>query len=182
MPDAGLNRHVIVMPAATRWRVHRPKAGPWTLAGLGVLTAIAAVIGAIASSGAQGFYLDLDRPTWAPSPDVFGPVWTVLYVMMTVAVWLVVRKQRWNESPAIVALYGFHLAINALWTWCFFAWQSGAAATFDIGSLWVLVAMMSVMFARVDKRAGLLLLPYLAWVTFALALTVSLWRLNPEML
>jgi benzodiazapine receptor len=182
MPDASLNRHVIVMPAATRWRVHRQKAGPWSLAGLGLLTAVAAGIGALASAGAQGFYLDLVRPAWAPSPGIFGPVWTVLYAMMTVAVWLIVRKQGWKESSPIIAFYAFHLAINALWTWFFFAWQSGAAAVVDIAFLWILVAMMAAMFARIEKRAALLFLPYLLWVTYAFALTVSLWRLNPEML
>jgi tryptophan-rich sensory protein len=182
MPDASLGRHVIVIPAATRWRVHRQKAGAWSLAGIGVLTAIAASIGAMASAGAQGFYLDLARPAWAPPPSVFAPVWTILYAMMAVAVWLVVRKQRWHESAPLLALYAFHLGINALWTWCFFAWQSGSAAVFDIALLWVLVAMMVVFFARIEKKAGMLLLPYLAWVTYALALTVTVWRMNPEML
>lgn len=182
MPDASLGRHVIIMPAATRWRVHRAKAGPWSLAALGALTAIAAAAGAVASSGAQGFYLDLDRPGWAPPPEVFGPVWTILYAMMSVAVWLVVRKQSWHDASPIVALYACHLVINALWTWCFFVWQSGAAAVADIAVLWVLVAFMVVAFARVQRVAGMLLLPYLAWVTYASALTLSIWRLNPEML
>lgn len=170
------------MPVATTRRVHRQKPGAWSLAGLGVLTAVAAAIGAVASAGARGFYLDLARPAWAPLPELFGPVWTVLYCMMAVAVWLVVRKQKWPNSAPLVALYGFHLVINALWTWCFFVWHSGAAAVLDIALLWVLVAMMVVLFARIEKRAGMLLLPYLAWATYALALTVTVWRMNPELL
>lgn len=182
MPDASMDRHVIVMPAATRWRVHRPKAGPWSLAGLGLLTAAVAAIGAVASFGAKGFYLDLVRPAWAPPATAFGPAWTVLYVLMAVAIWLVVRKERWPEVATIVAFYGFQLVVHALWTWCFFVWQSGVAAVSDIALLWVLVAMMVVLFARVEKWAGVLLLPYLAWVTYIFALTVAVWRMNPEML
>lgn len=151
--------------------------GGWLLASF-----VAGALGAAASAGAAGFYQQLTRPPWAPPAWLFGPVWTVLYVMMAVAAWLVWRERGFADARAALGLFVAQLAANALWSWLFFAWRLGALALGEIVLLWLLVAATIAAFWRVRPLAGALLVPYLAWVTFAAALTFSLWRLNPAVL
>lgn len=139
-------------------------------------------VGAVASISAQGFYRELVRPGWAPPPWVFGPVWTTLYALMAVAAWLVWRERGWAGARVSLVLFVAQLAVNALWTWLFFAWRLGALASAEIVLLWVLLLVTIARFWRVRPLAGALLLPYLAWVTFATALSFSIWRLNPTLL
>lgn len=147
-----------------------------------LLTFVAAAVGAAASVSAGEFYQSLSRPAWAPSPAVFGPVWTVLYTLIAIAAFLVVREVGWSAARVPLLLYVVQLAVNAIWTWLFFGWRMGGAALLDIAVLLVLVAVMAVVFWRVQPVAGILLLPYLGWVGFATALTWSVWRLNPGLL
>jgi tryptophan-rich sensory protein len=147
-----------------------------------VITAAAASIGAVASITAPDFYRQLVRPAWAPPPTVFGPVWTVLYALMAAGAWLVVRGAGWPGARPAIALYVVQLAFNSLWTWIFFRWRMGGAAFAEILVLWVLVACTIRVFWTVRPLAGALLVPYLAWVTFATALTWAVWRRNPTLL
>ena len=148
---------------------------PWLL-----LVSVAAAAGAIASVDAPAFYASLDKPSWAPLPGVFGPVWTVLYALMAIAAWRVDLSPRPHRGA--LALFGVQLAANALWSWIFFAWHRGGLATFDVLALLALVAATMVVFWRHSRLAAWLLLPYLAWVCFAAALTVSVWQRNPALL
>jgi benzodiazapine receptor len=143
------------------------------------LTFIAAALGALASIDAASFYAQLVRPSWAPPASVFGPVWSVLYLLMGVAVWLVWREGRAKGSTAASALYVVQLAANALWSWLFFGWRMGAFAFADVLILLALIVATVVVFWRVRRLAAILLLPYLAWVAFASALTWSVWQGNP---
>jgi tryptophan-rich sensory protein len=152
------------------------------LAGWLLASFVAAALGAAASAGAAGFYQQLTQPAWAPPAWLFGPVWTVLYAMMAVAAWLVWRKHGFSGARAALSLFVAQLAANALWSWVFFAWRLGALALGEIVLLWLLIAATIAAFWRVRPLAGALLVPYLAWVTFAAALTFSLWRLNPALL
>lgn len=144
-----------------------------------VLTFVAAAAGAAASIDAAPFYAALVRPAWAPPSSVFGPVWTALYVLMGVAAWIAWRH---GASRGTLALYVVQLALNALWSWLFFAWHRGALAFVDILVLWALIVVTLVAFWRVRPLAGALLLPYLAWVSFASALNWAVWHLNPGVL
>lgn len=131
---------------------------------------------------AASFYAALARPAWAPPASVFGPVWTVLYALMGVASWLV-----WRESGAMLrkpalGVYVVQLIANALWSWLFFYWKSGALAFAEVLLLLALIVLTVAMFWRVRRLAALLLLPYLAWVAFASALTWSVWRANEGVL
>jgi tryptophan-rich sensory protein len=157
--------------------------GGWIALALG-----AGAIGGVASLNARDFYATLDQPAWAPPGWLFGPVWTALYVLMGVAAWLV-----WRERPAGagvdtaarrdgLALFLIQLALNALWTWIFFAWRSGAWAFAEIVVLWLAIAGTAMLFARIAAAAAWLLAPYLAWVTYAAALTLALWRANGDKL
>ncbi|MBP5979140.1 MAG: tryptophan-rich sensory protein [Halomonas sp.] len=149
------------------------------LVGWLVLAYIAAGIGTVASINAAEFYASLQQPLWAPPAWLFGPMWTTLYGLMGIAAWLV-----WREPGARTALTVFviQLALNALWSWLFFVWQLGAIAFIATLALWVMIAITLVMFWRLKTLAGVLLVPYLAWVSLACALTWSVWQLNPQVL
>lgn len=146
------------------------------------VTAIAALVGSVASRRAQDLYGGLVQPSWAPPPEAFGPVWTVLYLLMAVAAWLVWRRGGFAQARAALVLYLVQLAVNALWSWLFFAWQMGAVALADIALMWVLVVATMAVFRRHSRPAALLLLPYLAWISFAAVLNLRLWQLNPGVL
>ena len=142
----------------------------------------AAALGAAASIQAGAFYQELVRPAWAPPGWLFGPVWTVLYFLMAVSAWLVWREQGFGAARAALSLFLFQLAANALWTWLFFAWRLGALAFAEIIFLWVLIAATALLFRRHRRVAAVLLIPYLAWVTLATALTWAVWQGNPLVL
>ena len=141
---------------------------------------VAAAIGAIASVDAAAFYAQLSKPSWAPPAGVFGPVWTVLYLLMGLSAWLVWRSPR--RSRVALALFCAQLAANALWSWLFFAWHRGAFAAVEVLLLLVLVAATMRAFWRSSRLAAVLLLPYLLWVSFASTLTWSVWQSNPGVL
>lgn len=143
---------------------------------------VAAAIGAVASVQAEGFYLQLVRPDWAPPAAVFGPVWTALYALIGIAAWLVWREKGFHAARAALILFLIQLVFNALWSWLFFAWHSGAWAFADIVLLWLLIVATVIAFWRVRRLAGALLFPYLLWVSFASVLNYSVWRLNPQLL
>jgi benzodiazapine receptor len=147
-----------------------------------LLSFAAAAIGAVASSEAGAFYEQLVRPSWAPPGWLFAPVWSVLYVLMGTAAWLVWRIHGFKEARTALVLFIVQLGANALWTWVFFVWHQGALAFAEIILLWCLIAATAATFRRLNPVAAALLLPYLAWVTFATALTFATWRLNPNLL
>ena len=160
----------------------RPNAHWEALALLVGGTGLAALIAAIASVRAADFYQLLSKPTWAPPAEVFGPVWSVLYVLMTVAAWVVIRARGWPYARPAIVLYTVQLMLNALWTWLFFRWRLGWVALVEILALWAVLLFTALDFWRARRLAGGLLLPYLAWVTFAAALTYAVWRRNPGVL
>ena len=139
----------------------------------------AAGLGAVASIHAASFYAQLARPEWAPPAYVFGPVWTVLYILMAVAAWLVWRIDGFRGARMALSLYLVQLALNALWSWLFFAWHLGAPAFADILLLGAAIIMTMIAFWRKSGLAGALLVPYLLWVSFALVLNYAIWQLNP---
>ena len=147
-----------------------------------LLSFIAAATGAVASVQAAAFYHQLAQPSWAPPSSVFGPVWSVLYVLMGFAAWLVWREGGWRRQRGVLTLFVIQLALNALWSWLFFGWHRGALAFADIVLLWLLIVATLVGFWRVRPLAGALLLPYMFWVSFAAALNFAVWHLNPQFL
>ena len=152
------------------------------LVGWLVATFAAGSIGAMASARAGVFYAQLVRPAWAPPGWLFGPVWSVLYTLMAVAAWLVWRKHGVRKASTALTLFVAQLVANALWTWLFFTLNRGALSLADIVVLWLLIVGTIVAFWPLQRTAALLLVPYLAWVSFAAALTWSLFRLNPAVL
>lgn len=170
--------------AVTRPRLDKTPRSP-SSQGLGLLgwllAALAAgAIGAVASVDAASFYGQLAKPSWAPPAGVFGPVWSTLYPLMGIAAWLVWRSP--GHHARALGLFGAQLVANALWSWLFFGWHQGALAAVEVLVLLALVAATTWAFWRARRLAALLLMPYLAWVGFASALTWSVWQRNPGLL
>lgn len=146
------------------------------------LVLLAGGLGAVASVDAASFYAPLNKPAWAPPAGVFGPVWSALYVLMALAAWLVWREPDRPPRGAALAVFVVQLAVNALWSWLFFAWHLGAWAFADVLLLLVLIVATIGLFRRVRPLAAWLMLPYLLWVAFASALTWAVWQANPGVL
>jgi benzodiazapine receptor len=142
----------------------------------------AAGLGALASVNAGTFYQLLLRPTWAPPGWLFGPVWSVLYLSMGIAAWLAWRERGLRGMGGATVLFLSQLAVNALWSWLFFAWREGGLAFAEVLVLLMLIAATVLAFWRIRPLAGALLLPYLAWVAFASVLNYATWQLNPQLL
>jgi translocator protein len=125
------------------------------------------------------WYASLAKPPWTPPDNWFGPIWTALYVSMGLAAWLV-WSERYHRARNISLLaYWLQLLINALWVPVFFGAKNIGAALFIIVALWLSVAWTLREFGRVKPAAAWLWVPYLAWVSLAVALNLSIWKLNP---
>ena len=129
--------------------------------------------------GFRPWYSSLEKPVFTPPGWVFGPVWTILYILMGVAAFLVWRRE--SESQAVKVALGWflvQLVFNALWTPVFFGWRRIDLALVIIALLWVAIVATIRSFSRVSRLAGVLLVPYLLWVSFATVLNTSIWWLN----
>jgi len=143
------------------------------LAGSILLTFCAPLAGMASPPGE--WYATLAKPEWNPPAWIFGPVWTLLYMLMAVAAWLVWKRNGWQRP---LWLYLVQLALNAAWTPVFFGANQIGWAFVEIIALWAAILVTMLAFLRVSKAAGWMLVPYLAWVSFAAFLNFSLWRLN----
>jgi tryptophan-rich sensory protein len=142
-----------------------------------VAVIVVAAVGGLASADAAADYGQLAQPGWAPPSYLFGPVWSALYLLMAIAVWLVWRADPQWRNRAIIA-YGVQLALNLIWSPLFFGIGWRGLALVDIVLLDVVVVVTIAAFWRVQRTAALLMLPYLGWILFATALNYSVWSLN----
>jgi benzodiazapine receptor len=118
----------------------------------------------------------LNKPFFNPPPWVFAPVWTTLYIMMALAAWRVLLSGAISK-PALNLFFG-QLVLNFLWSLLFFGLHSPALALVDIIALWIMIALTLRAFLKIARPSGYLLMPYLAWVSFATLLNASIWWLN----
>jgi benzodiazapine receptor len=124
------------------------------------------------------WYAGLQKPSWNPPNWIFGPVWTALYTMMAIAAWLVWKRGGFEAQRVALSLFLAQLLINSLWSPLFFGLRRPALAFADIVLLWLALLGTTIAFSKARPLAGALLMPYLAWVTFASMLNFALWRLN----
>ena len=136
----------------------------------------AASSGVFVSTG--DWYSSLNKPSWNPPSWLFGPVWSVLYCMMAVAAWLVWCQGGWQRQRIPLALFVLQLALNALWTPLFFGLHMPGLAFVEMCLLWLALVSTLLLFWRVRPLAGIMLIPYLGWVSFAAFLNFTIWRLN----
>lgn len=149
------------------------------LVGFAVLClAVSGIGGAITATSVDGWYQTLQKPSFNPPDWVFGPVWTVLYVMMAVAAWRVWRRAGFASGRTALAAFLVQLGLNLAWTVLFFGVQAIGPALIEIVVLLAAIVVTAVLFWRIDRLAGWLLVPYGLWVAYAALLNAALWRLN----
>jgi translocator protein len=152
-----------------------------------------AIGGWVTSDSLATWYKTLRKPAWNPPTWLFAPVWTLLYLLMGVASWLVWQRgqssgylEQWlhrrkaGSVRAALTLYGIQLLLNGGWSWIFFAWRRVDLALADIVVLWGLTLATLVRFAQIRPLAGWLLVPYQLWVSFAMLLNATIWWLNRD--
>ncbi|MFO1057574.1 MAG: TspO/MBR family protein [Dongiaceae bacterium] len=137
---------------------------------------LAALTGAFFRPG--DWYERLKKPWWRPPNWLFAPVWTVLYVMIAVAGWLVWREAGFASAGLALAAYAVQLVLNAAWSPLFFGLRRPDLAFVDIVLIWLSIVATILLFYPIHAGAALLLVPYLAWVSVASALNFTVWRLN----
>jgi tryptophan-rich sensory protein len=173
----------IPIESSTSYRGRNSRPNWLLLLGFIACAVAAGAIGALfspgASASATAWYASLAKPAWTPPNQWFGPVWATLYVLMGTAVWLVWRERYHRKRAAALLAYALQLLLNALWAPLFFGAKNIGAGLFVIVALWLAIVWTLREFAAVRALAAWLLAPYLGWVSLAVALNLSVWRLNP---
>jgi benzodiazapine receptor len=142
---------------------------------------VAGVIGSFFTTpNIPTWYADLNKPWFTPPSWVFGPVWTILYILMGISLFLVLREG-WERRDVQIgtAVFGIQLALNILWSYLFFGLRSPLYGLIGIVALWIAILATIVWFFRISRPAAILLIPYIAWVSIATALNYSIYVLNP---
>jgi len=143
-----------------------------------VCNAVGAAPALVTATGSGSWYDALAQPALAPPNWVFGPVWTALFTLLGVAVYLVLRDGAGRQRTVAFGLFVAQYVLNVAWTLVFFGGENIEGGLAVIAALWVLIAATLAAFYRVRKPAGYLLVPYLAWVSFAAYLNYAFWALN----
>jgi tryptophan-rich sensory protein len=144
---------------------------------VGICLLVGAIGGWVTATSVKTWYPTLAKPSFTPPDWIFGPVWTVLYVLMGVAAWRVWRAGS-NRAGGALAVFAAQLAANLGWSVVFFGLQQIGAAVAVIAVLEAMILVTIVRFVRVDRLAAALMVPYALWVAFATMLNVAIWRLN----
>jgi len=150
-----------------------------SLSGFMAAAFMACVVGGFFTATSVGtWYQTLRKPAWNPPGWVFGPVWTMLYVLMAVAAWRVWPLRQQSGVPVVIIGFFVQLVLNVAWSACFFGLRKPGAALGEIVLLWLLLAWLLWRFWVLDRWAGVLWAPYVIWVSFATGLNFAIWRLN----
>ena len=147
------------------------------IASLLIILGVAIVGGFLTDLSVNTWYPTLAKPPWTPSGATIGSVWTILYAFMGIAAWIVWRSASADRARPL-ALYGLQLLLNVGWSALFFGLRSPGLALLEIGVLWIAILATSANFWKASKLAGVLMAPYLIWVTFAAVLNAMIWKMN----
>ena len=147
------------------------------IASLLIVLGVAILGGLLTDLSVNTWYPSLAKPSWTPSGATIGAVWTILYTLMGIAAWIVWRSAPGDRTRPL-ALYVLQLILNAGWSALFFGLRNPGLALIEIGFLWVAILATTVAFWKVSKPAGILMAPYLFWVTFAAVLNSMIWKMN----
>ncbi|RYZ62125.1 MAG: tryptophan-rich sensory protein [Chitinophagaceae bacterium] len=149
------------------------------LISIGVPVAVGAIAGFFTATGSNSWYQTIEKPSWQPPGWLFGPVWTTLYILMGIALYLVWKS---NASPKVkrmaITLWVIQLVFNFFWSFIFFSQHQIDWALAEILVLWFFILLTIIYFARISKLAAWLLVPYISWVSFASLLTYTIYKLN----
>ena len=162
----------------SRRELRHANAGHLRSTGMLALFLVLTFLAPLLSAGLDmtGWYAELKKPDLSPPPYVFGPVWTLLYILMGVSAWGVWQAAGWSRA---LVPWAIQLVLNAAWTPLFFGLHQPGWAFADIVLLWIFIIVTMLAFSSVRPWTAWLLVPYLAWVSFAAYLNFSIWRLNP---
>lgn len=157
-----------------------PRTAEWLgLAAFLALCFLAAGVGSwFTTPEIDSWYRHLAKPAWTPPSWLFGPVWTLLYIAMAVAAWLVWRQHGWSGARLALGLFAGQLVLNVAWSGLFFAMHNPGAALLELVALWLAILATAAAFWQKQPVAGLLMIPYAAWVAFAGTLNLAVWQLN----
>ncbi len=140
---------------------------------------IGATSGFFTASGVESWYQTINKPSWNPPNRIFAPVWTSLYIIMGIAIFLVWKANAGKElKKTAVILFAIQLLLNFCWSFIFFYQQQPGWAFVEIIALWLFILLTIFAFAKVNKTAAWLLVPYISWVSFAAILNYTIWKLN----
>ena len=142
--------------------------------------AVGAIGGRWTGPEIPGWYRTLRKPSFNPPSWVFAPVWTTLYVLMAIAVWLITEFEPSPVRSVALILFAIQLTLNLAWSWIFFHLHAIGPAAVEVIVLWCAICASMVAFSQLSPVAEWLMAPYLAWTTFASILNVTIWRLNPS--
>jgi len=149
------------------------------LSSLGICLLVCLGAGWVGSRFLPGeWYASLNKPSWTPPGWIFGPVWTILYIMMGISAWTVWKNRFSLIAKISLILFVFQLLLNSLWTYIFFGLHRPGLAFLEISALWLALLATLIGFWRVRIVAGVLLTPYILWLSFASMLNFAIWRLN----
>ena len=144
---------------------------------LAVCLGVGSIGGMWTAKSVKTWYPTLKKPSWNPPAFVFAPVWTILYAMMAVAAWLVYRRGYFFDLAG--GLFVVQLLLNLAWSYIFFVLKKLQVALIELVVLWLFIAVTTIVFFGIDPLAGWLMVPYLAWVSYASTLNAAVWYLNP---
>lgn len=144
-----------------------------------ILCQAAGLIGTIFTMDAiPTWYANIVRPALNPPSWIFGPVWTLLYTLMGIALYIVWKKRDAIGRKKALTVFGIQLVLNAIWSIIFFGLKETGWAFVDISLMWIFILYTIVVFYKISRPAAYLLLPYIVWVSFAAYLNFAIWRLN----
>jgi len=139
---------------------------------------VGAIAGFATVQSIDAWYASLNKPSFNPPNWLFGPLWTFLYILMGIALYLIWKLPASKNRNRSIEFFFFQLLLNFLWSFLFFYFHSIAIALFDIIILWVMIFLTIILFSRLDKTASWLLVPYISWVSFATILNIYIFYLN----
>lgn len=144
---------------------------------IGTLT-IGATAGIATASGVNNWYLTIQKPFFNPPNYLFGPVWTMLYTVLGLTLFIIIIKDTQQNKKTAYLLFAVQLFLNFFWSFIFFSMHNLLFAFIEILVMWVFILMMILSFYKISKTAALLNIPYLCWVSFASILTGTIYFLN----
>ncbi len=146
---------------------------------IAIPVAVGATSGFFTASSVGSWYQTINKPSWNPPGWIFGPVWTTLYVLMGIALYLVWKSEAGTAlKKTAISLFAVQLILNFFWSFIFFKQQQIGWALVEIIVMWLFILLTIFAFAKVNKTAAWLLVPYISWVSFASILNYTIWKLN----
>lgn len=146
---------------------------------IAIPVAVGAISGFFTATGVESWYQTINKPSWNPPSWIFGPVWTTLYVMMGIALFLVWKSDSSDIlKKTAIALFAIQLILNFFWSFIFFNQHQIGWALVEIIAMWIFILLTIFAFGNVSKLAAWLLVPYISWVSFATILNYTIWKLN----